>query len=266
MRDRERERRSQRVERPDEVHVAGEDHEDRRDAREQNERQPRRLEARMQPPQHLGQLPVGRHRVGDARGADDTRVRRDHQDRRREDADVDLGSVEEDALEPDVLDHAENRVVRITALLGRKREQGRELAVDHRHGERRERDERQREVDREDRSRDELVRVRHGASRIAGLLGEIGDGLDAGVGEHRHGNRDREVRPGRRDAPVHVVDEHVGAEHERETDDHEQDLRGEVHDGQRDRQLRRLLHADDVQRDENDDDDRRRRRCPTGSC
>ena len=123
------------------------------------------------------------------------------------------------------------------------------------HRKRRERDERKREVDREDRSRDELVRVRHGASGIAGLLGEVRDGLDAGVREHRHGNGDREVRPRRRDAPVHVVDEHVGAEHEREADDDEQDLRGEVDDCQRDRELRGLLHADDVQRDEDDDDD-----------
>ena len=131
-----------------------------------------------------------------------------------------------------------------------------ELAVDHRHGKRGERDQREREVDREDRTCDELVRVRHGPDRVARLLGEIRDGLDTRVREHRDRDRDREVRPRGRDAPVDVVDEDLRAEDEREADDHEQDLRREVDDCERDRELRRLLHADHVQRDEHDDHDR----------
>ena len=45
VRDRERERRPERVERADEVHVAGQDDQDRRDPGEEDERQHRRLEA-----------------------------------------------------------------------------------------------------------------------------------------------------------------------------------------------------------------------------
>ena len=52
-----------------------------------------------------------------------------------------------------------------------------------------------------------------------------------------------------------VLDQHLGAEDEREADDHEQDLRREVDDRERDREPRRLLHADDVERDEHHDDD-----------
>ena len=44
-------------------------------------------------------------------------------------------------------------------------------------------------------------------------------------------------------------------EDQREADDHEQELRGEVDDGEEDVETRRLLDPDDVQRDERDDDD-----------
>ena len=122
MRDGERERRSERVERADEVHVAREEQEDRRDPREHDERQPRRLEARMERAQALRQLAVARHRVRDAGRADDARVRRDEEDRGREHADVDLRDVERQPLQPEVLDDAEDRVVRVPALLRRERE------------------------------------------------------------------------------------------------------------------------------------------------
>ena len=77
-----------------------------------------------------------------------------------------------------------------------------------------------------------------------------------GVGEHCDRDRDREVRPRRRDSPLDVLDERLRAEDERETHDDEDDLGREVDDRERDRELRGLLHADDVQRDEHDDDDR----------
>ena len=254
--DRERERRAEGVERPDEVHVSGEEHEDRRDPGEQDEREPRRLEPRVQAAQRLGQLAVARHRVRDPRRADHPRVRRDEEDGRGQQPDVDLGEVVHEPLEPEVLDDAEDGVVRVPALLRGERQQRRQLPVDLLDGQRGERDEREREVDREHRPGDELVRGRDRAHRVAGLLGEVGDGLDAGVREHRDRDRDREVRPRRRDAPVDVLDERLGAEDEREADDDEQELRREVDHRERDREPRRLLHADDVQRDEHDDHDR----------
>ena len=60
----------------------------------------------------LRQLPVARHRVGDPRRADHARVRRDEEDRRGEDADVDLRrSTSTAAVQAEVLDEAEHRVV-----------------------------------------------------------------------------------------------------------------------------------------------------------
>ena len=52
-----------------------------------------------------------------------------------------------------------------------------------------------------------------------------------------------------------VLDEHVGAEDEREADDHEQELRREVDYRERDRELCGLLHAYDVECDEHGDHD-----------
>ena len=255
VRDRERERRPERVERADEVDVAGQDHRDRRDPREERDREPRRLEARVQPPEDLRDLAVGRHRVGDPGGADHACVRGDEEDRRGEDADIDLERVEQGAFDAEVLDDAEDRIVRVAALLRRQRQQGRQLAADLDHRQRRERDQRQREVDREDRERHEPVGVGNVLDRVAHLLGEVGDGLHPRVRKHRHRDRDREVPPGRRDAPVDVVDEDLRAEDEHEAERDEQHLRREVDHRERDRQPRRLLDADDVEHDERDDDD-----------
>jgi hypothetical protein len=87
------------------------------------------------------------------------------------------------------------------------------------------------------------------------LLGQVRDGFDAGVGEHRHRYRNRQVRPRGRHTPVHVVDEHLRVDHEYEAEDHEEDLRDEVDDREHDAHARRLLHAHRVQDDEDDDHD-----------
>ena len=76
-----------------------------------------------------------------------------NEDRRRQHADVDLEPVEQATLDAEVLDEPEDRVVRVAALLRRQREQRRVLAVDQLHGQRRERDGGEREVDREHRER-----------------------------------------------------------------------------------------------------------------
>ena len=65
MGDREREHRAERVHPPDEVDIPREEEHDRRDAGEDDEGEPRRLEARMQAAEDLRQLPVRGHRVRD---------------------------------------------------------------------------------------------------------------------------------------------------------------------------------------------------------
>ncbi len=87
------------------------------------------------------------------------------------------------------------------------------------------------------------------------LLGHVRDGLDAGVGDHRHRDRDDEVAPGRRRAEVNVRLQDVRAEHRDEADHHEQRLRAEVGQRQEDVQPGRLLHPDDVDRDQEPDHD-----------
>ena len=158
-------------------------------------------------------------------------------------------------MEPEVVDDPENRVVRVPALLRREPEKRRELAVDPLDGHRGEGDEREGQVDREHRDRDELDRTRNRARRLARLFREIRDGLDPGVREHRDRDRDREVRPRRGDAPVDVVDEHLRAEHQHRPHQDEQHLRREVDDREDHGEPRGLLDADDVQRDERDDHD-----------
>ena len=257
MCDGERERRAERVHRPEEVRPPGQEGKERDRAREDDERQPRGAEAGVQAPEDLRKLAVARHRIGDAGGADHAGVRRDEENGGREDADVDLEPVLDAAGEPEVLDDAEDRVVREPALLGRKPEERHPVAVAllvDREG--RERDQRQREVDGEDRGCDQLVGVGNVARRITHLFREIGDRLHPRIGQHGYRDRDGEVVPGRGDAPVHVALQDLRAENEDEADNDEQRLGGEVDDRQEDVHSRRLLDADDVDRDEHDDDDR----------
>ena len=101
-------------------------------------------------------------------------------------------------------------------------------------------------------------------ARLARLLGEVGDGLEAGVGEHRQRQREREVVPGRRDAEVGPLRERVRREEQRETEDHEQELRREVEPG--DDEARRVElgtahepHGGDREDDADGDDDVPRR-------
>ncbi len=75
---------------PEEVSWPGSSSDDR-DAGEDEDADPRRAEARVQPPQPVGQLAVDAHRVDEPRHADDARVGGEEQDRRGEQADVQLG-------------------------------------------------------------------------------------------------------------------------------------------------------------------------------
>ena len=67
---------------------------------EDEERDPGRPEARVQAPEDVRHLAVVGHRVRDPRRADHARVRRDEEDRRREDADVDLERLENRPASP----------------------------------------------------------------------------------------------------------------------------------------------------------------------
>ena len=127
--DREREHRAEGVHRPQELRLAGQDDRDRGEPREDDERQPWRSNRLVQPAEDLGQLPVAGHRVRDPRGADHAGVRRHEQDRRREHADVDLEPVLERAVQVEVLDEPEHRVVRVAAVLGREAEERLVLAA-----------------------------------------------------------------------------------------------------------------------------------------
>jgi hypothetical protein len=192
------------------------------------------------------------------------RVRADEENRRGEDAEVDLQHVGEGVAQPEVVDEPEHRVVLVAVLalevLGRReREQRLVVAADVVDRHRRQRDPRQREVDREHGDRHEQHRARDRAQRVAGLLAQVRDRLDPGVREHRDRDREEERAPGRGDAEVHVRLQHRRREHQHEAEQHQQQLGGEVRDGQEDVDPRGLLDADDVhqhqQRDHDDSDD-----------
>ena len=70
----------------------------------------------MQAAQSVGHLAVDAHRVDEPRDADEAGVRRDEEDRRGEQADVELGRVLQ-RPEVDRLDDAEDRVAGVAALV-----------------------------------------------------------------------------------------------------------------------------------------------------
>ncbi len=225
---------------------------------EDDEGEPRGPEPRVQAAEDRRQLPVAGHRVRDAGGADHAGVRGDEENGRRQHADVDLEHVQRRPPERPRFSTTPSTgsFVKPPSSGGRP-EQGHPLAVGLLEDRKsRERDERQGEIDREDRGRDQLVGVRDVARRVPHLLRQVGNGLHARVGEHRHGDRQRELAPGGGDAPADVAREDVRAEDEDEPDHDEERLGGEVDDRQDDVELRRLLDAHDVDRHEDDHDDR----------
>ncbi len=156
-----------------------------------------------------------------------------------------------------MLDDPQHRVAGEAALVLADAEQRLVGAVRGlRDRQRAQRDRRQQRVDREDGDHDAVDRARDRRRLVSGLLGHVRDRLDAGVGDHRDGDRDDEVLPGRRDPEVDVVHEDLRREDEHEPEHHEQELRREVGDGEQDVEPRRLLDAEDVDhRQQRDDDD-----------
>src|SRR5206468_6355228 len=104
----------------------------------------------------------------------------------------------------EMLDEPEYRIVPEAALVRREPEQRLVAVLRLLDRKRRQRDQRQREVDREYGARDPGDRTRDIARGIARFLREIRDRLDAGVRDHRDRNREQEVPPRRRDPPVQV--------------------------------------------------------------
>jgi hypothetical protein len=141
-----------------------------------------------------------------------------------------------------VVDHAENRVVGVAALLRRLRES--RGAVPHRHGG--ERYGRERQRNRHHRDDDGSHGLRDRLAVVAGLLGHIGDRVDAGEGDHSNRDRDEEVADRRRGPEVDVLDERLGGQHEHDAEHHEADLGDEVGERQDDVQARGLLHPEHV--------------------
>ena len=118
---------------------------------------------------------------------------------------------------------------------------------------RRERDDRDQQVEAEHGGDGEADAARDRPGRVLGLLGHVGDRLDPGVGDHPDRDPEREVAPGRGDAEVDVVDQDLRAEDQDEPDPDQHDLGGEVGDGEDQVQFRRLLGAADVDQGEADD-------------
>ena len=97
-------------------------------AAEQEDPDPGRREARVQAAEAIGQLAVQAHRVDQPRDADDAGVGGDEQDRRGEDADVDLPRRLQRA-EVQVLDDPQHRVAGVAAFGLARAEQRRVVAV-----------------------------------------------------------------------------------------------------------------------------------------
>ena len=200
-------------------------------------------ETRVQLAEAVGQLAMQAHRVHQPRHADDPGVGGDDEDRRGQQADVDLAGVLERA-EPQRLDHAEDRVAGEPALVLWDPQLGDVLAVgllgdrQGRQGHRR-----QGGVDREYGDHHPVDGARDRLLRVARLLGHVRDRLDPGVRDHPDGDRDQEVMPRRGDAEVDVVDQRLGREDQHSTDDHEEHLGHEVGEGKEDVEAGRLLDA-----------------------
>ncbi len=123
------------------------------------------------------------------------------------------------------------------------------------HAHHRETGERHADVDDEDDDDHVVDGTRHVAPRVRRLLGHVGDGLDARVGDRADGETVEELLPGRRDAPVDLLEQDPGLEQQHEGDGHDEELGGQVEHGEDDVEPRRLLDADHVDDDQGGGDE-----------
>src|SRR5204863_4351364 len=108
------------------------------------------------------------------------------------------------AVEAEVLDETEDGIVLETTPIGSDPEQRPVAAGGLLHGQRRQGDQREREVDGKDRSGYPTDRARDVARRITCFLGEVGDGFDPRVGDHRDRDGEKELSPRGRHSPMEI--------------------------------------------------------------
>ena len=203
------------------------DERDRRDGAGRDERLRRDERAPVQAAERPRQLVVLAERVREPAEAGDRGRRRRQEDQHAGEADVDAQGVAEHGREirREHLDDPHQRrthpvaAERVLVALGR--EGG-------------ERDEPDRGVDRHREPDRGEQAPRQGAARPPRLLGEVRDRLEAGVGEERERQREGDRVPRRRDPEVGPRLERVPRVDQGEPEPHEQDLRAEVDDGDRD--------------------------------
>ncbi len=206
----------------------------------------------MQLPQPVGHLPVDAHRVDEPGHADDAGVGGNEEDRRGEDADVELcGRLEPAEIE--LFYDPEHRIACEATLVFGQAELGDVLAADLLDRQRRQRDRGQQRVDGEHGDHHALDRLGNRLGLVLGLLGHVRDRLDAGVRDHADRDRDEEVLPLRRYAEVDVLGEDPRIEDEEQTGDDHQQLRKEVRDREADVDPGRLLDAAHVHQRQHDD-------------
>ena len=218
--------------------------------REEHDREPGRAVAVVQLGEDARQLAVLGERPREARHADQAGVGSDQEDRRGQYPDVVAGDGQERAVQTQAADDAEDGVIFVASG-----EFGGVMARVVDDGQRRERDHGDPGVDRQHCDHDEVDRARDIAARILCLLGHIGNGLDARVGDHRHRQREEHLGPAGRGAEVDLVDKQRGIQHQHEAHEHEQDLRAEIGHGEDQVQARRLAQAPYVQPDQQRDRD-----------
>ena len=177
--------------------------------------------APVTPAEGAGQLPVLAQRPGQPREARDRGRDGDEQDQRAGEADVHAErrrqAVGQRAAQR-VHDSHQRRVQPLGA-------EGRRAAGGRKRGERHEGD---RHVDHDDEADPGEEAARQVPPRLAGLLGEIGDGLEARVGEHRERQREDDLVPARVRPDRDAVGQRFAGEEEREAEHDEHQLRREV--------------------------------------
>ena len=241
MRRRERQHRAERVEVAEEVGLAGDQH-DPGEHREHDDREPRGPVGAVQAREQLRDLAMLGERPREPRYPDQARVRGDHQDRGRQDADV----VTQRGLEPRAERQRRNDSQHRVVLVLRPEQRGVVAAVVH-HGQGDQRDDRDPGEDPEHGDQHVVDRAGHVVVRVARLLGHVRHGLDSGVGDHRDREREDQLPVGGHRSEVDLVHEHRRVEDEDCAQDHQQDLGHQVGDREEDVQIRGLAQAADVQ-------------------
>ncbi len=201
--------------RGDRDQAARREHDDRRERRGRDERAP------AQPAERAGQHPVLAERVREAPEPGHGCRRGGQEDERAGDTDEDAQRVREERREI-LAEHLHDPEQRGEEPLAA------EIGLAARHRERREADDGDRDVE----DHDDADGAEEAAGDVdagaASLLREVGHRLQAGVGEHRERQREREIGPARRRAQLDSARERVRREEQGEAEHDDEQLRHEV--------------------------------------